>query len=281
MSYQTQSILLVKKQFDTEPLNQITQKFVSPISLPRKTKIALNSINIYYSWRSILASLGNNTLNYIFNGISYPVVFPDGFYSIEDINGYLHFVMKTNGHYLVDNNGDEVYYISIQENQTYYSFTFTFDVFPIVLPVGWSDVSGILNVPPLVAETFQIVIPATPIRDILGMNAQTFPLAPALVRTQKNSDYVPQITNTTSINIHCPMVSNSNFNPSNSDVLYTFSPNVAYGSFISIEPSNLVFLPCHTSWFPELKLTLTDQNNKLLDVQDFNWNATILLQFPE
>lgn len=281
MSYQTQSILLVKKSSDTDPLNVLTQRFVSPIALPRKTKIALNSIHIYYSWRNILSSLGNNTFSYIFNGTTYPVVFPDGFYSISDINDYLHFVMKSNGHYLVNGDGDEVYYITIQENPVYYSFTFTFDLVPIVVPVGWTDPAGFLTVPPLAVKTMCLVVPATPIRDILGMNAQTFPAVPAAVRTQKNSDYVPQITNTTAINVHCPMVNNSNFNASNSDVLYTFSPNTSYSEFISIEPSNLVFLPCHTSSFSELKLTLTDQNNQALDVRDWNWNATILLQIPE
>jgi hypothetical protein len=267
----------VKKSTDTEPLNVLKQKFTGTINLPKGTKIALQSLHLYYSWYNITSALGNNSLSYIHDGVTYPVVFPDGFYSILDIDGFLKFTMKANGHYLVDGSGSEVYYISMVENSVYNKFTFTLDVVPNPLPVGYSNPAGMV----LTGTTMSLVIPATPIRDVLGLNAQTYPAAPAAVQQQKNSDYIPQITEITTVFVKCDLVNNILFNASASNVLYTFSPSSSFGSFLSIEPSNLIFLPTHTAQFSEINLTLTDQFGRTLNVLDYNMNATILIELPE
>src|SRR4051812_43431002 len=75
----------------------------------RNNEIALNNGYLFNSVRNITSTYGNNTFAYFWNGV-YPVTLNDGSYSISDINGALHLVMYNNGHYLVDEQGEYVYY---------------------------------------------------------------------------------------------------------------------------------------------------------------------------
>src|SRR5271156_4615132 len=98
-------------------------------------EVCLNELNIFYSWYNITANYQNNTFQYIWiDGSSNNVTIPDGNYDIGQINGYLQFVMTNNGHYLVDENGVNQYYISLQENQPLYKITLTCTALPSSLP---------------------------------------------------------------------------------------------------------------------------------------------------
>ena len=53
-----------------------------------------------------------------------------------------------------------------------------------------------------------------------------------------------------------------------SDVLYTFTPNKSYGCRLNVEPSTLVFLKTYSTDFDDITIKLTDQNGKLLEIED-------------
>jgi hypothetical protein len=58
--------------------------------------ICLSNLSMYYTWKNIKASYGNNTLKYQIGDKSVDVIFPDGSYSIKDIDNYLHMTMRVN-----------------------------------------------------------------------------------------------------------------------------------------------------------------------------------------
>lgn len=280
-SFEQYQINLVKKQNDGQPLNKIVQNFQSSISFPPGTKIALSSMSIYYSWRNITSAKSNNTLSYVdTESKTQTITFPDGFYSISDINGYIQFVMKANGDYLVDDSGNDYFFIDIVANSVYNCFTITMKPVPSTLPTSWTNPASMIL--PLSNTTLELIIPSTNIRYNLGFNAQSIPSTPQATQYQINSDFVPQITDITSCYIHSSMVNNSFFCPSLRDVLYSFTPNVEYGNLIRLEPSNLLFSPVFSpSSFSAIDITFTDQNNQDLIILDYNYQINLLIFIPK
>ena len=61
-----------------------------------------------------------------------------------------------------------------------------------------------------------------------------------------------------------------------SEVLYTFTPNKSYTYLLNIEPINLVLLKTYNVEFDEIIITFTDQNGKLLGIED-KVNLTLLV----
>ena len=88
--------------------------------LIKDTKIAIANVSLFYSWFNISANFNNNFFQYTFtNGAgtsTFNVNIVDGYYTIAQLNSYLQSVMITNGHYLVNGSGQNVYYLEILEN---------------------------------------------------------------------------------------------------------------------------------------------------------------------
>ena len=53
-----------------------------------------------------------------------------------------------------------------------------------------------------------------------------------------------------------------------SEVLYTFTSNKPSAYLLNVEPSNLVFLKTYTTEFDEVIIAFTDQNGRLLKIED-------------
>ena len=110
------------------------------VNLVKGQKVALATLQMYYSTFNITSAYGNNVFNYIWvDGTSHQVLFPDGFYDATAINNYLHFVMLQNKHYLIDPTGDYVWFITFSANPTRYAIevnTFLMDAATFPIGVG-------------------------------------------------------------------------------------------------------------------------------------------------
>ena len=62
-----------------------------------------------------------------------------------------------------------------------------------------------------------------------------------------------------------------------SRILYTFVPNKTFGSLLEISPRNHVFLKTFNSEFREIKVWLTDQKSRPLEVED-KINVTLIIK---
>ena len=119
-----QSISLTPANTRNSKNNQLRMTFPFPFN-SLGNEIGLSTLYIYYSWRNITSSYGNNTLSYIWNGTNFNITIPDGFYTISDISSYLQLQMFTNNHYTLDSNGNPYYYIELSSNTVYYAVTLT------------------------------------------------------------------------------------------------------------------------------------------------------------
>ena len=95
-------------------------------------KLALGSIQMYYSTFNISSAQSNNQFSYIWvDGREITITIPDGFYDVAQLNDFLHFVMVQQGHYLTDSNGNYYYFITFVINTS--TYTININTYPMSL----------------------------------------------------------------------------------------------------------------------------------------------------
>ena len=82
------------------------------------------------------------------------------------------------------------------------------------------------------------------------------------IEKTKNGGKVPSLKVFEVVWVQCNLVDNQY--QQKSEVLYTFTPNKSYAYFLSIEPSNLVFLKTYNTEFDEIIITFVDQDGRPL-----------------
>ena len=91
----------------------------------------------------------------------------------------------------------------------------------------------------------------------------------------KNTEKLPSPEIAEVVLVQCNLVYNQY--QQKSEVLYTFTPNKLHGYFLNVEPNNyLVLLKTYNTEFDEVIITFTDQNGRLLEVED-KVNLTLLI----
>lgn len=244
----------------------------------KNDQIGVSNISIFYSWKNITSATtgggyNNNSFSYIWiDGTTNTVTMPDGFYEISDINSYLQNVMVTNGHYLVDSNGDYVYYLELASNVTYYAIQLNAYAVPTsaqATTLEYTQPSSATWSFPSSAKTPQFVISSSNFTKIIGFTAGTYPT------TQQSSNYsitsnngAPQVTPVSSLIVSCSLVNNSYSIPST--LLYSFSPNTTFGSQIQISPPQISYVDIQNGSYNDFQIQFFDQSLNRVEIQDTN-----------
>ena len=121
-------------------------------SVPEDTEMMVANIQFPYSFYNITAAYGNNLLYFNFpTGTSTysgdTIIIPDGFYTTTSLNYFLQQFCITNGLYLVNGSGQNVYYISIQYNSYQYGNQIMTTLVPTSLPSGFTSPSNWVGFP--------------------------------------------------------------------------------------------------------------------------------------
>ena len=285
------------------------------VSLVRGQKVALATIQMYYSTFNITAANRNNRFSYVWvDGtgavpVEYAVIFPDGFYDAAAINNFLHFTMVQNGHYLInDATGDFIYFITFSANANRYAVEVNcFGMSQVVYdPTLFTE--GVGAAPAWTIPTTpagELIIPmlrieANAFRQVVGFEAGYYPLGeptyavdvitagvpPAFSQASGStstqtflSTTVPQITPLSSYILNCSLV-NNNYSVPNS-VIYSFSPKGAFGAQFSIDPNEYIFIDVLPAQYNRFQVYFTDQNNQPVAIQDPNLIIQLLITDPE
>ena len=86
------------------------------------------------------------------------------------------------------------------------------------------------------------------------------------ITKDENCEIVRYLEITEVVLIHCNIV--NNYCQQNSRVLETFVPNKSFGQLLQISPKNFIFLRRFDSEFWYVDVWLTNQNSKLLGIED-------------
>ena len=94
------------------------------------------------------------------------------------------------------------------------------------------------------------------------------------IAKDENGENVLHLEITEVVLIHCNIVINNY--QKNSRVFYTFAPNKSFGQLLDVSPKNYIFLKTFNSECSYIEVGFTDQNSKLLEIED-NINITLVI----
>jgi hypothetical protein len=240
-----------------------------------------NITTVYNNNRFIIGfPTGSATNSYtVFN-----LLFPDGFYTINDIRNFIQQYCINNGLYLINSAGDYVYYVDVEQNATYYANQILLYTVPRSLPTGWTQPTNWIGYSTFSSDRtpyvqFQV---ANQFHEYMGFNNGIYP--PGATTTGNTTNYsilsnkLPPIGSyVNSIIIHCSLVNNTVVSPS--DILDAFQiTDTKFGSNIEYQPSVEKFVKLQPGSYSSMILTLTDQNNNPISLLDPNILITILFR---
>ena len=87
-----------------------------------------------------------------------------------------------------------------------------------------------------------------------------------LIDKTKNGENFPSLEVVEIGLVQCNLAENQY--QQNSEILCTFAPNKSYAYLLNVEPSSLVFFKTYQNEFGEIIITFTEQNGRLLEIED-------------
>lgn len=247
------------------------------------SSIAVHSLQLYYSWFNINASLYNNhefqyrwwnnsgNLN-----LTRTVTIPNGFYNAGSLTLFLQKEMFKNNHYLTNTEGKQVYFIEFVENPAYYSVQLNLSPMYSTLPSGWTK-GGSWGLPSTQQTPIVNILSVGNFKSLIGFNAGSYPPTTQSTLYQKLSDYAPQLSPISSLILRCNLARNNNALPN--DVIYSFSAGATeWGGIINEKPNELYYSPLANGTADKLEITFLDQNFNRVEIIDPNILITIIIK---
>ena len=199
-------------------------------------EIALVNLETYYSFPYIDET--NNVFVYSpDNGNSWEKIkIPEGSYEIDDINNTILQEMKRRGHY---DSINEDYYINISAN------------------------SNTLKSVLILEKDYQVDFHhQNSLAKVLGFTGAKY------TEGFHESENVVNILSINSILVNIDIISGRYVNGSTKNTIYSFFPKVSPGYKIIESPVNLVYLPLTLDTIDRLEVTITDQDDNLLNLRN-------------
>ena len=244
------------------------------------SEICISGITIPYSWYNIQQQYYNNTSfqitwTKVAITTTYNIVLPNGYYSVNSINDYIQGFCVNNGLYLVDSNGNNVYYLAMVYNVSTYSVQLLSFAVPIALPAGYTNPAGLVF--PSVASTPQFIFSATNnFGSIIGFTAGTYPPAIQATNYSITSNTLPNGSPVNSIIVRCNLVSNNVVSPS--DILDSFQIDGVFGTNLNYSPNFEKWIKIKSGRYSSFTITFQDQNFNSIPILDTNLLITLLLK---
>jgi hypothetical protein len=242
--------------------------------------VAVAQVNMFYSWTNINASpLNNNQFSYTYNtgagSVNFDVIIPDGIYEITDLNNFLQFTMIANGTYLVNDLGQNVYYIEFLLNPTLYAVQINTYPQLTALPALWTNPSG-LGLSSTTANP-TITLPAN-FNEILGFPAGYITPQPAVPNTVFSalSTVAPQVQPNPSIFLSMNCIQNIYAIPSS--IIYAITPVTATGTQISDRPNQYSWNRLLSGTYNQLRIQLLGTDLGGINILDPNMTIILLIQ---
>ena len=195
----------------------------------KKYEIALVNIETYYSFPNVFVYSPNNGISWV------KLKIPEGSYEIDDIKNTIHHEMEKRGHHDPIN---EDYYINISANSNTLKSVLILE----------NDYQVDFNYQNSIAKVFGFT------------NAE-------YTRGFHESENVVNILSINKKLVKIDIISASYVNGSTRNTIYSFFPNVSPGHKIIESPKNLVYLPITMDLMNNLGVSITDQDDKLLNLR--------------
>ena len=245
-------------------------------------QIGVNKININYSWPNITSANNIFTIQWKIGAsfTTYTATIPanTNYESTSALNSWLQSFCITNGLYLVNAAGNNVYYIEFIENPTYYGTSLNLYLVPTSLPATWVQPSNFAGYP-TVSCTPTIAFPSTNLfYKIVGFAPNTV-FNGGAVAISYVSSFTPQISPVSSIYVRCSIAMNPlALNGSNSIINTFTAKGAAYGTTIVVEPNETVYFDTNAGTVSSIIVDFLDQDFNALNVRDPDITIYLLIR---
>ena len=244
-------------------------------NIPPDSEVMVANVQIPYSFYNMTAAYNNNSFQF-----SWPIG-SSGYTTITITipDYYLQQIMISNGYYLINGSGQNVYYYSIQYNSYQYGNQVLAYTVPTSLPSGYSAPSNWAGYPS-VSRTPYITITANTFGTFLGFTAGNYPAANYTQAYSANSSITPVGSTVNSIILRCSLVDNKVGTPM--DILDSFTiGGTSFGANINYASTVPKWVKLSSGSFSNFYITFTDQNLNLLAALDDNILITLLYRLGQ
>ena len=199
--------------------------------------MVLANLSIYYTWKNIKPEYNNNKFKISAPAWNDEFNFPDGSYSVSDIQDYFEYIIKKH-EAIADSPPVQIYGNKLKNR------------------VAFKKKTG-YKLELLTKETMQL----------LGSSKKD-------IDQNKNGEIRRRLETVEVVLVHCNLL-NNNYQQA-SKVLFTFAPNKQFGQLITIAPHSLTMLKKINAELSFIEIWFTNQNNRLLEIED-NANITLII----
>jgi len=263
------TIALSTKHIINANNSEYSYKFPSTAELTTRNQIGLSSLSIFYSWDNISAKKNNNKFQYVWNGTTKTLTIPDGQFSVSAINKFLQFEFIKNNHYLVNSNGDYVYFGEFLLNTTSYSV----DIITYEVPASANSTypAGSNTHFTFSGTTFNPVIKMASLGDFNKIIGYTNTFASSAVAQSSrtySSSTAPILNPDSNIVVSINGIINNPFSSPNS-IVYSFGVSSGIGQQILEKPSQITMNTITAGSYSNLDVRLLNADTLLpLEIKD-------------
>jgi hypothetical protein len=248
--------------------------------IPDNSEISISNIQIPYSWYNVASYYNNQTFQITFPNTAtntYTITLTQGFYAITDVNAFIQQFCIANNLYLIDGNGNYVYYINLSYNVATYKIQLLLFNVPTALPTNYTAPAGWAGYPATTLTPTFIVLNNS-FGTLIGFDIGTFPpTGESATSVSFLSTSTPLGSNVNSLIVRCSLVDNQVCMPS--DILDSIPiNNVSYGSNINYSPNFSKWIKCKKGNFSNLVVVFNDQNMQMLYALDSNVLINLLIR---
>ena len=251
-------------------------------------EVMVSSAQIPYSIFNITQAYNNNSFVLYFptgststSYTQFTINLPNGFYAMTDFNNYVDQFCITNGLYLINGSGQNVYYINFSTNQNYYAIQLLLYTVPTSLPTGYTAPANWIGYSTYSSARTPYIVINNNLSDYLGFTQGQYPPVaslPELSNYSLLSNKKPPIaTYVNSIIVHSSLVNNNVVTPS--DIIDAFQiSNTTFGANINYAPAIEKYVKLSRGVYNSMIIYLTDQNNNPIILNDPNILITLLFK---
>lgn len=246
-------------------------------------QIAVSSLSMYNSIFNIEAIRGNNTFRIVLNfatPVNLDIVFPDGFYSVEDMQFYIEQKMIENGYYCVDSTGKNEYFFHLYTNSVYYNINAVCEAIPTSAQASaksWTQGVGATWTYPVTAKTSQFTTFSNTWGDLIGYLASTtLPATPQTTIQTFSSTNTPNIQPINSLILRCNLLNSQHSIPN--DILFTQPINTAFGNMIQSGNHPYIWHDIASNSYSNITITFNDQLFNPVILKDSAITLTIAIR---
>ncbi len=256
--------------------NKYVYNFPQTSYFPAGSGIGVSNISIYNSIQNITQKRGNNTVTLNWLGTDYVFIFPDGYYSVSDINFFFQNQCVLNG--TANSGADNVYFFELVINSIRYSTSLNYYVIPTdaqATALSYTKPSNATWSYPVSPQTPSLTF-GQPFGNLIG---QTFGRYPPILQSS-NIQYIststPKISPVDSLILTCNLVNSKYSVPNN--ILFSVAITTALGTIIQPSISSIVFNDILPQNFSTLEITIFDQLFNPVVLLDKELTLTLVIQ---